>query len=74
MSQAKKSTIIASSVAFSLAIVKVFVAVFTGSVAVLSSAIDSLLDFFVSVFNFFAVKNAEKPADAKFNYGRGKIE
>jgi divalent metal cation (Fe/Co/Zn/Cd) transporter len=41
---------------------------------VLSSAIDSILDMFVSIFNYFAVKNAEMPADAHFNYGRGKIE
>jgi ferrous-iron efflux pump FieF len=46
----------------------------SSSIAVLSSAIDSLLDLFVSLFNFFAVKNAEKPRDARFNYGRGKIE
>jgi divalent metal cation (Fe/Co/Zn/Cd) transporter len=29
---------------------------------------------FVSIFNYFAVKNAEIPADEHFNYGRGKIE
>ncbi|MFC1797694.1 cation transporter [Patescibacteria group bacterium] len=46
----------------------------SGSIAVLSSAIDSLLDLFVSVFNYFAVSNAEKKADSQFNYGRGKIE
>jgi divalent metal cation (Fe/Co/Zn/Cd) transporter len=28
----------------------------------------------VSIFNFFAVKNGEKPQDERFNYGRGKIE
>jgi ferrous-iron efflux pump FieF len=32
------------------------------------------LDLFVSIFNYFAVFNAEKEADKKFNYGRGKIE
>lgn len=46
----------------------------TGSVAVLSSAIDSLLDFFVSLFNYIAIKTAKIPADEAFNYGRGKIE
>ena len=29
---------------------------------------------FVSLFNYFAISNAEKPADKYFNYGRGKIE
>ncbi|RXJ88607.1 cation-efflux pump, partial [Malaciobacter molluscorum] len=46
----------------------------SGSVAVLASAIDSVLDMFVSLFNYFAIHNSEKPADETFNYGRGKIE
>ena len=46
----------------------------SGSIAVLSSAIDSLLDLFVSTFNYFAIKNSEKDIDQLFNYGRGKIE
>lgn len=29
---------------------------------------------FVSIFNYFAILNSEKPADKNFNYGRGKIE
>jgi cation diffusion facilitator family transporter len=29
---------------------------------------------FVSIFNYFAISNSEKPADRTFNYGRGKIE
>ena len=29
---------------------------------------------FVSIFNYFAISNSEKPADKTFNYGRGKIE
>lgn len=46
----------------------------SGSVAVLASAVDSILDMFVSLFNYFAISNSEKPADETFNYGRGKIE
>lgn len=40
----------------------------------IASAIDSLLDLIVSVFNLFALKEAEKPADKDHNYGHGKIE
>jgi len=40
----------------------------SGSISVLSSAIDSLLDLFVSLFNYFAVNNAEKDPDKQFNY------
>jgi cation diffusion facilitator family transporter len=70
----KKATIVSSSVAFFLTILKLTIGVFSGSVAVLASAIDSVLDLFVSIFNYFAISNSEKPADHKFNYGRGKIE
>jgi ferrous-iron efflux pump FieF len=74
ISQEKKATIISSSVAFFLTILKLTIGIFSGSVAVLASAVDSVLDLFVSIFNYFAISNSEKPADHKFNYGRGKIE
>ena len=74
ISAEKKATIVSSSVAFVLTILKLTVGIFSGSVAVLASAIDSVLDLFVSVFNYFAISNSEKPADEQFNYGRGKIE
>ena len=50
------------------------VGIASGSVAVLASAVDSILDMFVSLFNYFAIANSEKLADEQFNYGRGKIE
>ena len=74
MSLQKTATIVSSFTAFLLLIIKFFVWIISGSISVLSSAIDSLLDLFVSLFNFFAVSNAEKEADSKFNYGRWKIE
>ncbi len=74
MTPQKKATLISSSVAAILTLIKLVVGVASGSVAVLASAIDSVLDMFVSIFNFFAITNSEKPADEKFNYGRGKIE
>jgi cation diffusion facilitator family transporter len=70
----KKATIFSSVTAFVLTIMKLIVGIMSGSVALLSSAIDSVLDFGVSLFNYFAVSSAEKPADDMFNYGRGKIE
>ncbi len=70
----KKATLVSSSVAFLLTLIKLFVGILSGSVAVLASAIDSVLDLFVSLFNYFAITNSEKPADKFFNYGRGKIE
>ncbi|MCK5293505.1 MAG: cation transporter [Arcobacteraceae bacterium] len=74
MSAEKKATIVSSSVAAVLTLLKLTVGILSGSVAVLASAVDSVLDLFVSIFNYFAISNSEKPADSQFNYGRGKIE
>ncbi len=68
------ATIASSSVAFFLAITKVIIGFMTGSVAVIASAVDSILDMFVSIFNMIAVRLSESRADEKFNYGKGKIE
>lgn len=74
MTPQKKATIISSSVAALLTLIKLVIGIASGSVAVLASAIDSILDMFVSLFNYFAISKSEKPADETFNYGRGKIE
>jgi len=74
MTLQKTATIVSSITALLLLIIKFIVWIVSGSIAVLSSAIDSLLDLFVSLFNYFAVSNAEKKADNKFNYWRWKIE
>jgi ferrous-iron efflux pump FieF len=70
----KKATVVASLTAFVLAVTKLVIGVLSGSVAILASAIDSVLDLLISLFNYFAISNSEKPADSRFNYGRGKIE
>ncbi len=74
MTSQKKATVVSSSVAALLTLIKLAIGIASGSVAVLASAIDSVLDMFVSIFNYFAISNSEKPADKIFNYGRGKIE
>jgi len=74
MTLQKKATVVASLTSFVLIMMKLTIGIFSGSVAVLASAIDSVLDLIVSLFNFFAVTKSELPADSKFNYGRGKIE
>jgi cation diffusion facilitator family transporter len=66
--------IISISVATTLAITKLIVALYTGSMAVLSSALDSLLDIVASGVNFFALKAAEEPPDKAHPYGHGKFE
>jgi len=70
----KQATIISTSVAGILVLIKMTVGVLSGSIAVLASAIDSLLDLTVSLFNYFALHNAEKNPDDRFHYGRSKVE
>ncbi len=70
----KKATIISTTVAMILVIIKMIIGVISGSVAVLASAIDSFLDVSISIFNFFALHNAEKEPDSQFNFGRSKLE
>jgi len=74
MTLQKKATIVSSLTASILIIIKLAIGVLSGSVAVLASAIDSILDLIVSAFNYFAISKAETPADEQFNYGRGKVE
>lgn len=70
----KKATVVSTSVAALLVIIKMTVGLLSGSIAVLASAIDSFLDLTVSLFNYFALHNAEKNPDEQFHYGRSKIE
>ena len=74
MTPEKKATLVSSCVAATLVLAKAVVGLFSGSVAVLASAIDSALDLAVSAFNYFAISRSEKPASERFNYGLGKIE
>jgi len=70
----KKATLVSSSVALVLVAFKLTIGIISGSVAVLASAIDSLLDMVVSAFNYFALHNSDKEPDDQFNFGRRKLE
>lgn len=70
----QKATLISSSVAFVLVALKLTFGILSGSVAVLASAVDSLLDLVVSAFNYFALHHSDKEPDEHFNYGRRKLE
>lgn len=65
---------IAITTAISLAIIKVITGIATGSMALLSSAADSLLDIIMSFGNLIALRQANKPADDNHPYGHGKFE
>lgn len=57
-----------------LAVIKLATGLFTGSMALFSSAADSLLDILMSFGNFVALHHAQKPADDQHPYGHGKYE
>jgi len=46
----------------------------SGSVALLSSLVDSILDALASIVNLIAVRHALEPADAEHRFGHGKVE
>jgi cation diffusion facilitator family transporter len=63
---------IAASAGLTLA--KGLVGLGSGSLAILSEAAHSLIDFLATVMTYFAVRISGKPADEQHHYGHGKIE
>ncbi len=68
------ATYAAVGVAIILCIIKIAAWLLTGSVAILSSLVDSLLDLIASGINLVAVRHALTPADHEHRYGHGKAE
>ena len=62
------------AVALVLTVTKAVVWWMSGSVALLASMADSLLDLTASVTVYFAVRYAAEPADAEHRFGHGKAE
>lgn len=70
----KNATAASVTLAVCLSLLKTFGALYTGSLAVLSSMIDSLADIFASSITYIAVKFSSKPATSDHRYGYGKAE
>ena len=70
----QKASAFAVCASLALAAAKFVVGVASGSMTVVSSGLDSLLDVFMSAMNFFAIKKAAEPADDEHHYGHGKAE
>ncbi|MGD9544043.1 MAG: cation diffusion facilitator family transporter [Methylocystis sp.] len=68
---AAKASIAASAF---LAVAKLAAGLWSGSLALLSEAGHAFVDTGATVLTFFAVREAEKPADEKHHYGHGKYE
>lgn len=71
----KKVAALASvGTALVLVSLKVFLAVATGSLGILSEALHSGLDLVAAVVTYLSVRISDQPADAKHPYGHGKVE
>jgi len=66
-----RSSALASGV---LTVLKLAVGIFTGSLALTSEGLHSLLDTLATLTTWLSVRNSDRPADAEHHYGHGKLE
>jgi ferrous-iron efflux pump FieF len=69
-----RATYASLAVAALLIVAKFLAWAATGSVALLSSLVDSMVDAAASAVTFFAVRHAATPADREHRFGHGKAE
>ncbi|MFA6687589.1 MAG: cation transporter, partial [Desulfuromonas sp.] len=69
-----RATRVAILASLLLAGVKLVTGVLSGSLALLSSGMDSIIDIFMSMCNYLGLKKASEPADEQHPYGHGKFE
>lgn len=71
----KRLTALTSVLAASfLAVLKFTFSIMSGSLVILASSIDSLLDIAASTINYLSIKESAKPPDSLHRYGHGKVE
>ncbi len=70
----RRPAVIAAGIAAVLTVAKVVIAISTGSLAVLATAVDSLMDLTCSSINVFFLGLARKPPDREHRFGHGKAE
>jgi ferrous-iron efflux pump FieF len=70
----RRATWASLMVAVVLIVVKLVAWIATGSVALLASLVDSLVDAAASLVNLLAVRHAATPADREHRFGHGKAE
>ncbi len=69
-----RAALVAVGVAATLVVLKTVTAFFTGSLAVVTSLVDSSMDCMTSAMNFVALRSAEVPPDHDHRWGHGKAE
>lgn len=70
----RQATFASIITAISLIVLKFITFVLTGSMAMLSTLLDSIQDSMTSFINFIAVKHATEPADKEHRFGHGKAQ
>lgn len=68
------ATYASTATALLLIAAKVVAWLWTDSVSIMATLIDSCLDALASIVNLFAVRHALQPADSKHRFGHGKAE
>lgn len=71
---ARRSPLLAVGAAGFLVVVKALAAVFTGSLALTSTALDSLVDLVLSGVSYLVVGKSAQPPDEDHDWGHGKFE
>ncbi len=74
MTPERKTIFVSSSTAILLSVSKLIVGILTWSMTIIASAVDSVLDFFVSIANYFVLKKSEQGKDWVYNFWYGKIQ
>lgn len=70
----KRATFAAVAVAGVLIATKLGAWLTTGSISLLASLVDSVMDILASMINLVAVRHALQPADPEHRFGHGKLE
>lgn len=74
LSRKERAALLSVAATLAITVAKGAAGVLTGSLALISDALHSLLDVVSSAATFFVVRFADKPADATHPYGHEKIE
>ncbi|WP_435928345.1 CDF family cation-efflux transporter FieF [Dryocola sp. BD613] len=69
-----RAAIAATVMALLLLLIKIFAWWYTGSVSILASLVDSLVDIAASLTNLLVVRYSLQPADEEHTFGHGKAE
>ncbi|HEY3276229.1 MAG TPA: cation diffusion facilitator family transporter [Syntrophorhabdaceae bacterium] len=74
MATKEQASLFAILSALVLALCKFGTGLISGSMTVISSGLDSLLDALMSLMNLITIRKASKPADREHQYGHGRLE